>query len=439
MAELKLLNELGVNETLLVLEPSRVCAARCVYCYVDLNRRSERAAKRRSVEDPGSFESTVERAFGPRHDPTDFAEWAVRNRLPIVYASGVEPWQDVAQARAILRVARGLGLPLFFQTKGLNWREVWDDVVPLAGNCGLYVSFPTPDDEVLARFEPGTPPASERRALVEAACDAGIPVMLAVAPFHPDWCADLPAHVASLLDLGVESVFLDTLHLSSAQAATLAGSPQRGASEAIAAAGTAWGDPYIEAAAAVRELCLVAGAGFEIGDAAAPRHGLDYVAPVDRARYARATPWPYVDQAYLTPATDQFGPDPGPPILIRWRDALAAMEATVDPRRYDQPFAWGPLRNQLRQVRKLPPAWEAALKPAAPFRDYLRALWNQPAGGPGWRHPFTRVAVRPDGTPWRDDAGDAVMLFDPDWPRSSQRRVVETLDGCRPLRTGGTP
>ncbi len=446
MAELRVLNELGINETLLVLEPMRECVAKCPYCYVKLNRLA-RGDGTDGVgtpsDDTGSFETRVERAFGPGHDPADFEEWAIRNRLPLVFASTVEPFGDVAQARGLLRLFRRLDLPVFFQTKGVNWREVWDDVLPLAGNAGMYVSFPTDDDAVLRDFEPGTPPASERRELVAAACAAGIPVMLAVAPYHPGWCADLPGHVAGLLELGVESVFLDSLHLSPKQGEALGRSRQRHAARTLDAAETAWGPEFIAQAHAARDLCVAAGAGFDVADLRGPRHSLDPVLPLAPIPYRRATPWPYADSAYLRAALAQHaaGERAGDerPILVRWGDALACMEGQpgVDARAYDQPFTWASMRRWLLQVKKLPAQWQRVLQPAAPVREHLRALWNQPKGGPGWRHPFTRVAVREDGSPHLDGAGNVAMVFDPYWADKRQERVVPDLGACRPLEWKG--
>ena len=132
-------------------------------------------------ETPDTFASLVSRSLGPDYDPTNFNQWAIRNRLPINWASGVEPFQDLEQARAVLAVADRLGLPFTFQTRGTNWRPIWDQVKPFSGNSVLMVSMPTLDDAVLKRFEPGTAKAGERLALIDAAVDAGFSVMLAIA------------------------------------------------------------------------------------------------------------------------------------------------------------------------------------------------------------------------------------------------------------------
>ena len=461
MADLKLSQEFGLDDGIMVLEPANKCACSCSFCYVELNRQVQWSGKTRKYEDPGTFESTVERAFGPDYDPTDLLQWGLHNRLVTTYSAGVEPFQNSLVARSILGVARDLRLPLFVQTRGLAWRKVWPEVVKLAGNVEFYVSLPTLDQSVLDTFEPGTPPASDRRALIEACASAGIPVTLAIAPAHVEWSdpGGLAAMAAVGLDWGATTVFVDCLHLNPRQRGAIRSRrnlPDDSATSAIQTdeerlACSAWSPDFVSQCFDVMDLCIARGAGFSMVDGRAIAEGLVDLPKPDSFPFRYGRRWPYVDANFLEVLEDGFDGDgdPGPageaPIALTWGDALALMHGSAP--EITQPFRYSTIRGVIRRLKSLPPGINDSLGESATLPEIFRAIWRDPThrNGFAWRHPFVRVAVKPAGAggrrvvPWVDDEGDPYLIFDPDWAGRSAIREIEDIESCRFLVTEPEP
>lgn len=421
----RILSEIGLNDTLLLLEPSRRCVAHCTWCYVELNGRAARArGEARPDVGPDTFTRAVNRAFGPEYDPTHFLQWGLRNKLPLAWSSGVEPWQDAAQAAATLDVADRLDLPLFVQTRGTRWREAWPRVLDRARQIALYVSMPSDDPAYVKRFEPGTPPPAERIALLEAAAEAGIPTMLAVAPYHPEWCPDPAGLVGRAIDdWGVRAVLADPLHLNPVQ---LAAATDPALAPLLP---TAWGEQAVARLAGARAACLDRGASWHMPSWKAPIHRLESVGAFDWTDYADAMPFGYHDDAIFEVVHALVDADDAPPLLLTWPDALAILERHGA---IDQRFAWNSIGQNVRACTRLPVAWRDRLKAGATVADYLRAAWNNPVtrrcrtpSGFLWRHPFVRLPVRPDGTPWTSESGDLLAMFDPNYEPKTFERVVE--------------
>src|SRR6202012_5922366 len=125
------------------------------------------------------------------------------------YANTVEPFQDVVQAHSLLKILDRLSIPLFIQTKGYNFDEVFDHLRPFHDNANLFLSFPCDNDAIIKRFEPGTPKAAHRYSVIEKAADAGFHVTLALSPYHEDWQDDPVPFIRRCHSLGARSVFVD--------------------------------------------------------------------------------------------------------------------------------------------------------------------------------------------------------------------------------------
>lgn len=407
MARLTLYNEFGESSMLLAIEPASKCIAHCTYCFAELSRRKQWGEGKRSHEDPGTFESTIEKATGPNYDPTDLPQWAIRNRIPISYANTVEPFQDLAQAAGILKTCDTLGLPLVVQTKGINFDEVWPTLKSMRDNIALFVSMGTDDDRAIRRFEPSTPLSAERWRIMEMAADAGIDVILAMAPYHEDLCEDPRAMVRRAKSIGVECVFFDhlRLHRRQREAATDAAMVKLATKEWDAKA-------YAHAEAIYRE-CI--------------DQGLDYInnhgEPITtgcfptRDEIAKSSSfkdggiWPYYDIAFHNAITDMYLDLPEhEPLLAFWADIIGWIERDT---KIDQVFSRTSV-SSLMAYNGLSPAWKSSLGEYAPAREYLRAFFNTGKRGQFvWSHPYVRMAVHPDGSPWTDLEGNLVVAYDP--------------------------
>lgn len=426
MAELRLLNEFGISNVILALEPGGPCACHCTYCFAELNRKAGNKGKGRRDDDPGTFESTIERAYGPNYDPTHFLQWSIRNRMTLGWSNTTEPFQDTGQAAGILKICDALGLPLFIQTKGLNFDFALPYLRSMARNVVLFVSFPTDDDRAIRRFELGCPKAAERYAVIRQAADAGITVVLALAPYHEDWCADVAAHARRGLDAGAKHVFLDRLHLNRRQRESATDSVMVGLATQEVKTKYLLDMVAIQDTAAERDATFYAN-GYFPATMGFPNTTESLVPPEFPAKGRR---WGYhAKRIYHGLDFDCQIESLTPPIVVEWGEVQAAMER--DGGAVSQPFSYTTM-GRLLAVKTLAAAWRSTLAPTATVATYLRAVWNSPSpSNVFWRHPHARLALRPDGTPWRSDGGDVVLLYDPQWTGPGLSRTVESLQPFR--------
>jgi len=414
LADLKLISEFGRNDTLLTIEPSYKCRCHCTWCYVELNHKAAGDNPK-----PGStFESTCNRAFGPDYDPTDFHQYGLRNGLTINWAAGVEPFQDLDQAKAILDVGERLGLSFCFQTRGTNWREVWPQMKGFAGNSYLFCSYTSVDDAVLKRYEPGTPKSAEREALIRSAAEAGFPVMVGIAPYHPDWCGDLAALTEKVNQWGAKAVFVDPLHLTAKQLSAATDPDLQGL------AATSWSEESIDRISEARDACVDLGMSWEMTSRNSWVNDVESVDPV--SWWHGFTKFPYVDAETtdLLAMSSESG-DPKP-VTCRWREVIEFIERNGA---ITQPFAFGRFRNSFMFASRLSGQWQGRLKPTATIREWLRACWNTP-GTTGFMrgNPFIRQAINSDGRPIVSGDGDIVLVFDRENRTPRMTQVVQECD-----------
>lgn len=426
---------MGHSSIVLALEPANKCTAHCTFCFAELNKKSQANGKQRRDEDPGTFEATIEKAFGPNYDPTNFLQYSLKNRYPLGYANTVEPWMDVLQATSIHKTCDKLNLPLFLQSRGTNFEEIWSSLRPLHDNAVLFVSFPSPDDRVIKRFEPGTPKAAQRWTMIERASNAGFHVILALAPYHEDWIADPYSFVKEAVERGVGGVFLDRLHLNRRQVEACTDPVTIALSKAEP------GPKLMGHLRDIHQACADANIAFHTLNSACTELGLlntqrDLSPP---NVFKRGQDWNYSDSAFLLDLDHiTFAQDPSDdgPVVVEWAQALAAMEAEG---RIDQPFSMSSMRD-LMCVKNLAPAWIRSLGKAAPIREYYRALWNSPSKTTfGWHHRYTRIATDPKGEPYRDGQANLVMLYDPNFHGTGQTCEVADLDELPRYDAAGDP
>lgn len=415
-----------------------VCALAHI-AFAELNARTQYKGKTRRYDDPSTFESTLTRAFGPSYDPSDFLQWALVNKLVLGFANTVEPFQDEIQADAILRSCDLHGLPLFVQTKGVNFDAVWDRLRPFHDNANLFVSLPTTNQSIIKRFEPGTPPASARLAMVEKAAKAGFFVTLALSPYHEDWVDHPKAFVKLAHSLGARSVFFDRLHLNRRQREAATDKAMVGL--ANKSESSVWTQKCLDQYIEIYETCAELDIPIFCPSGIPAVFGLCNTTPTisPPGVYSRGLAWPYNDGLlfmlfhewfYGDPDYDENNRNEYESIIVRWSDVLSLMESG---RGVSQEFSFSSMRD-LICVKTLPPNWMKHLQPAAPMAEYYRALWNDPGKGQfAWRHPWAKIALTPEGSPWTDDGGNVIMIVDPDIGIEGRSRIVEDLDKYRNL------
>lgn len=434
------LNEFVRESVVLALEPARECKCSCVYCFAALNSSVQYGDRSKSLEDDGSFERAIAKAYGPGYDPTNFIEWCLRNRMALGFANTVEPFQSLEQAKATLSCCDRLGIPLFIQTKGLNFHEVAPLLSSMHDNLSVFVSIPSLNQEVARRFEPGTPPIAERLKIITWLADHGIWTIAALSPYHEEWVEDPVALIEALYSAGADEIFFDRLHLNQRQAKS---SRDR---VMVDLARTPWNPKAYDHLFNIYGHATEWGLDFFmpsfIGTVNGRPNTIPSISPDSCFRRGRA--WPYYDGRVFRLLEDSFyseGIDPRErnpldSIIVKWSDCLAIMEAGGNA--IDQPFNYRSLYDLVHIGRKLPDEWKEAVgkhkdRPS-PIREWFRAMWNTPLKNQFmWRHPALKYAVRPGGVPWLDEGGNLIGLFDPDYISAAPSRPEESLEGFRSL------
>lgn len=442
MAILRPLNEFSRESVVMALEPSRECSCHCTYCFSTLNSKAQSDGRSKDLSDPSTFESTISKAYSPHYDPTNFSQWALKNKLVLGYANTVEPFQDVLQATSILRTCDQYGLPLFIQTKGYNFFEVWTYLKPFHDNAVLFLSFPTDNDEALRRFEVGTPLSEHRFKVLETAAQSGFHVILALSPYHEDWCDDPASFIEKCHSLGAKSVFVDRLHLNQRQRKVARDQVMIDMADNTMASD--WPEKMLDHYRIIYDKCDDLEMGIFASGYTPTMHGmystLASISPV--GVYSRGFQWPYHDgtlffnlqlefqQMYDSREIDILNRDFTDSIVVQFDDLINLLE--IDGRRVDQEFSFSSLAD-LMAVKNIPPTWQQNLKPRATIQEYYRALWNNPSKKQfAWRHPWAKIAMQSDGSPWLDDDGNLMLVFDPDLKYyASKERIIEDIDELR--------
>lgn len=442
MAILKPYNEFFKESVVMALEPAKKCICHCTFCFAELNKRFQWNGKTRDDSDPSTFESTLSKAFSPEYDPTNFSQWGIRNKLVLAYSNTVEPFQDDVQAKSILKTCDKFSIPLFIQTKGVNFFEVWDYLVPFHDNSTLFVSFPTDNDLAIRRFEPGTPLSAHRFKVIEQAASKGFHVILALSPYHESWCKDPVSFLRRTRDAGVSSVFFDRLHLNQRQRKVATDKVM--VSMADRSESQDWPAEALEHYRMIHETCGELDLGIFATGQVATVYGyhstLASISPV--GVYKRGLQWPYHDgtlffllennylDMYESGEIDIRNRDFKDSTVVLFSDVLRIMEG--DDRAIEQEFSYSSM-SDLMAFKQMPKVWIDSLRPTAKIRDYYRALWNNPSKRQfAWSHPWAKIAMKPDGSPWTDDSGNIVMIFDPDLkPYPSKEREVEDISEYR--------
>lgn len=449
MAILRQLNEFVRESVVLALEPSRECIANCTYCFARINSSKQHAARSKSLKDDSTFESTLEKAYSPSYDPTNFMQWGLRNRLVLGWANTVEPFQDEAQAISLLRTLDAFKIPIFVQTKGINFINVVSYLQPFHDNSSIFVSIPSLDPRVTKRFEPGTPPPSERLKVIEMLRDMGFWVIAALSPYHEDWCQDPESLVNTLADSGCNQIFFDRLHLNNRQYIS---AKDRVMAEMAGGRHKAWSPRAMDHLRTIYHTALendldYFGNGFE-----GVMYGFFNTCPTINPDhcFTHGIPWPYHDGHVFQELETNFYTDDINPanrdfqdsILLTWDDVHTIMTRNGS---IDQPFSYSSLMDIVPIYKRIPDAWKKKIlgdkhtKGVAPMSAWFHALWNNPYSHQFvWRHPWISIACNQDGVPILDDDGNLQGLFDPDHTERYKHmfRKVDSLEGFRELEYG---
>lgn len=450
MAILRTLNEFTRESVCMALEPARECVAGCSFCFAKLNSSTQDRNRSKSLKDDTSFERTLEKAYGPNYDPTNFSQYSLRNRFVLGFSNTVEPLQDEQQAISLLKTLDKFSIPVFLQLKGINFLECVSYLEPFKDNSSIFVSIPSLDQRVIKRFEPGTPTIDARLEMIGILRDLGFWVIGALSPWHEEWISDPELLINTLADRGVNQIFCDRLHLNSRQYSI---APDRVMAEMAGGRGRHWPPRAMEYLRTFYHTALANDLDFFSNGFEGTTHGYynttgGTISP-DHC-FSRGLPWPYHDGRVFSILEEHFYSDGVTPIdrqesdsiLVRWQDAWNIMQSSGS---IDQPFSYSSLMDIVPIYKRIPDSWKKRIlgdkhtKGCAPMSSWFQALWNNPYKHQFFhRHPWVSIAENMDGVPYLDDEGNLICLFDPDFTDRTNRhfRRVESLEQFRELEYG---
>jgi DNA repair photolyase len=450
MAILRELNEFVQESCVLALEPARTCACSCTWCFAALNSKVQDRSRTKSVKDDSTFERLLEKAYGPSYDPTHFLQFALRNKFVLGYSNTVEPWQDVAQAIGILKACDKFNIPLFIQTRTLNFFEICDYLAPFNSNSTVFVSISTLDHRVVKRFEPGTPSIADRLQVIKCLADMGFFVIGALSPYSDQWCDDPRTLVRTLVDHGISEIFYDNLHLNQRQYKI---APDRVMAEMAIGRGKPMSPRGIEHLRIIHEEALANDLEFFMPGFEGTCYGLyNTIATISPDYCFGGSVWPYADgrvfrelESIFYSEDEGINPldrDPNDSIVVRWGDILSILHSVGE---IDQPFSYGSLMDVVPIYKRISDSWKKRIlgdkhtRGVAPMSEWFRALFNNPYKHQFFhRHPWISIASNMDGVPYLDDEGNLICLFDPDFTDRTNRhfRRVPSLEPFREIEYG---
>jgi DNA repair photolyase len=452
MAILRTLNEFTRESVCMAVEPARQCIASCGYCFARLNSMSQHANRSKSLKDDSSFERTLEKAYSPSYDPTNFSQFSLRNRFVLGWANTTEPFQDEQQAISLLKTLDKFSIPIFLQLKGINFIECVSYLEPFKDNSSIFVSLPSLDNRVIKRFEPGTPPIEARLEMIGVLRELGFWVIAALSPWQEEWISDPVDIINTLADRGANQIFVDRLHLNARQYPI---APDRLMASMAGGRAKHWPLRAMEYLRAFYHTALDNELEFFCNGFEGTTHGYynttgGTISP-DHC-FSRGLPWQYHDGRIFSELESIFYSDtediipidrrPEDSIVVRWSDAISIMQSSGS---IDQPFSYSSLMDIVPIYKRIPDSWKKRIlgdkhtKGCAPMSDWFRCLWNSPYKHQfAHRHPWMSIASNMDGVPYLDEEGNLICLFDPDFTDRTNRhfRRVESLEPFRELEYG---
>lgn len=184
------------------------CSHKCTYCFANINnpKRKTDIAKL----------SSLLKGYKNRSDLTSYF---LKNKYPVLISNNIDPFSKSNQpfVNELIYTLKDLGIPVSLATRGGVGIEILKDLTPSV----LYVSIPYDSDDKRLKYEPSAPTLEQRYELIDFAIKSGHKVIASINPFNPKF-AENPISIAEKVkELGVKSILINKLHLTSPQQANM--------------------------------------------------------------------------------------------------------------------------------------------------------------------------------------------------------------------------
>ena len=328
------------------------CSMGCSYCFANLN----------SPDRTGNM-SQIMGLISQFQEKNTYAAALLRSGYPVTISNHVDPFADSnsRQALVILETMTELGLRYSIQTK---CGKSGYDFLKFASPTVFYISIATMDEEVLRRVEPGAPSAKERFKFIEAARAAGHRVCVGINPVVPEWIGDPNPLCKTLASIGVESAWVQPLHLSCHHVDNMSDRERAAMGEAVLKRGRRFRKDLEMKEACTRTRDAAVEHGLEVYDAQ-QRERSDYFRPY-KETYPKTFP---LVQDFVNHCYDKGLGQNDPIYFEDWRDFMLPQ----------LPAGVHPLRNHLGAVQ-YQQFWRSDRNDEIPrymtYETFLEITWN---------------------------------------------------------------
>ena len=182
------------------------CSHGCYYCFAKL------------AGTKGMDFDAIYREFAKLEgDPgKSITKYLYQKNMPICVSNTTDPF-CASNAQGFSELSEWMtekDINFILQTRGgVGFEEVIRKIKPTM----IYFSVTSDRDDILKTREPGTPSFTERMEFLRVAKQAGHFIVLGLNPYVPEWWSDVRGFADSILDMGIDHIWTELLHLTPMQ------------------------------------------------------------------------------------------------------------------------------------------------------------------------------------------------------------------------------
>lgn len=185
------------------------CSHNCSYCFANINNPKRKLDIKAVTSQLKNYQKR-----------NDLPNYFLREKYPLLISNNIDPFSKSNQpfVNDLIYQLQDIGVPVALATRGgIGWEEISKDIPPSV----WYVSIPYQDDDLRKKYEPHAPTIEERYNLIETIIKQGHKVLLSINPFNPIFAPNPIQIIEKAIKLGVKSILINKLHLTSVQQANM--------------------------------------------------------------------------------------------------------------------------------------------------------------------------------------------------------------------------
>ena len=183
------------------------CSHSCAYCFANLNNPNRKA-------DLNKIINQIRNA----HNSNSLTSYLINNKYPILISNKIDPFakSNYKVTLPLLEILKSKEIPVAFQTKG---GDGIDEALQIIDKSAFYISISFLNDELRKKIEPASPSIDSRFELISKLKEKGHSVSVGINPVIPQWLNydEYDILLDKLKSLGVNNIWLETLHLNKKQ------------------------------------------------------------------------------------------------------------------------------------------------------------------------------------------------------------------------------